>query len=137
MRIHTTAAVFACALALAGSAGARRGVEAQRVGPPTALRCSSDHLTAFIGRILVYRRQTGRIYLRVRTDEETTENFTLRFGKNEDGSRYFLMRGGEFKSEDWKRIEERPGRLKPGMRAIVWVCDDGSTPVVDWRPAEE
>ena len=47
------------------------------------------------------------------------------------------VRGAEFKAEDWKRIEGRPGHLKPGMRAIVWVCDDGSTPVVDWRPAEK
>ena len=63
--------------------------------------------------------------------------FTLRLGKNEDGSRYFLLRGAEFKAEDWKAIERRAGLLKPGMRAIVWVCDDGSTPVIDWRPAEE
>ena len=115
----------------------RRSNVAQRVGPPTALRCPRNHLTAFIGRVLLYRRQSNRIVLRVRTDEETTENFTLRLGKNEDGSRYFLLRGAEFKPDDWKAIERRAGLLKPGMRAIVWVCDDGSTPVVDWRPAEE
>jgi hypothetical protein len=128
---------FVLLLVAVSPAEARRRNVEQRVGPPAALRCSRDHLTAFIGRVLLYRRQANRLVLRVRTDEETTENFTLRFGKNEDGSRYFLLRGAAFKAEDWKVIERRAGLLKPGMRAIVWVCDDGSTPVVDWRPAEE
>jgi hypothetical protein len=139
-RNRSIAARIGCCILFLGivsPAEARRVDAAQRVGPPAALRCSRDHLTAFIGRILLYRRQGNRIVLRVRTDEETTENFTLRLGKDEDGSRYFLLRGAEFKAEDWKAIERRSGLLKPGMRAIVWVCDDGSTPVVDWRPAEE
>jgi hypothetical protein len=108
----------------------------QRVAPPAALKCSRDHLTSFTGRILQYKRVPGRIKLRVRTDEATTEDFTLSFPRAGDGSRHFMMRGGAFKPEDWKRIEASHGRLRPGMRAIVWVCDDGSTPVVDWRPPE-
>ena len=74
--------------------------------------------------------------LRVRTDEETTENFTLRFPKTEDGSKHFLLKGEGFKPEDWGQIEVSRSRLKPKMRATVWVCDDGSTPIIEWRPAE-
>ena len=108
----------------------------QRIAPSTGVKCSRDHLTAFTGRVLLYRRTTGRIVLRVRTDEETTENFTLRFPKTEDGSKYFLLKGEGFKPEDWGQIEVSRSRLRPKMRATVWVCDDGSTPIIEWRPAE-
>ena len=108
----------------------------QRIAPSTALKCSRDHLTAFTGRVLLYRRLAGRIVLRVHTDDETTENFTLRFPKKEDGSRYFLLKGEAFKPGDWEQIEVSRSRLRPKMRATVWVCDDGSTPIIEWRPAE-
>ncbi|MBX3277698.1 MAG: hypothetical protein KF868_06815 [Acidobacteria bacterium] len=137
MKLYLAAAMCICSILSADMPTAASYVNDQRAAPPARLRCSRDHLTSFTGRILAYRRQPGRIYIRIRTDEDTTENFTLRFPRDEDAARNFLMRGEEFKSEDWKRIETRPGRLKPGMRAIVWVCDDGSTPVVDWRPAEQ
>ena len=108
----------------------------QRIGASTALKCPRNHLTAFTGRILLYRRVPGRIVLRVRTDEETTENFTLRFPATEDGSKYFLLKGEGFKPEDWAQIEVSRSRLHPKMRATVWVCDDGSRPIIEWRPAE-
>lgn len=108
----------------------------QRVAPASALKCDRNHLTSFIGRVILYRRQTGRIDLRVRTDEETTENFTLRFTKTEDGSKHFLFQGEVFKPTDWKAIALTRTQLRPKMRAIVWVCDDGSPPVIDWRPVD-
>ena len=108
----------------------------QRIAPSTALQCPRNHLTAFTGRVLLYRRVAGRIVLRVRTDEETTENFTLRFPQTEDGSKYFLLKGEAFKPEDWGQIEVSRSRLHPKMRATVWVCDDGSKPIIEWRPAE-
>ncbi len=109
---------------------------AQRAAPPSPLRCDRNHLTSFTGRVVSYRRQTGSIVLRVRTDEETTEDFSLRFDKSEDGSKHFLMRGQPFKPSDWALVEASRTRLRPKMRAIVWVCDDGSAPVIDWRPFE-
>jgi len=72
----------------------------------------------------------------MRTDEATTESFTLRFRKTQEASRSFLMNGEGFKTGDWKLIERSRYRLRPRMRATVWVCDDGSTPIVDWRPGE-
>jgi hypothetical protein len=73
----------------------------------------------------------------MRTDEETTESFTLRFLKGEDATHGLLIDGGPFRTEDWARVEQSPGKLRSGMRAIVWVCDDGSRPVLDWRPGED
>lgn len=108
----------------------------QRLAPPASLKCSRDHLTSFTGRILAYRRSPGRIFLRMRTDEATTENFTLRFSRAENPTEWFLLKGEPFRESDWSLIERRRSQLRPNMRATVWVCDDGSRPVIDWRPPE-
>ena len=108
----------------------------QRLAPPSTLKCSRDHLTSFMGKVAVYQRSRTRIFLRVLTDEMTTENFTLNFKRDEDPTRHFLFRGEEFKANDLKFIELPNSKLRKPMRAIVWVCDDGSNPVIDWRPPE-
>lgn len=128
-----SAAVMFCAAVLAVSSAAR----AQgRLAPPESVKCDPNHLTSFTGKILSYSRRPGRVSLRVRTDEETTESFTLRFRKSEDAARWFLLRGEPFKRADWAVIERRRYQLRQPMRATVWVCDDGSNPMIDWRPGE-
>lgn len=108
-----------------------------RLLPPSVLPCTRDHLTAFFGRILDYKRSPGRITIRMRTDESTTERITLSLKKGEDPAHWFLMRGEQFGSEDWARIERGPGILHQGMRAIVWMCREvPKRPLIDWRPAE-
>jgi hypothetical protein len=87
--------------------------------------------------VLAYRRGPERITLKVRTDEETTEAFTLKFPKAEGPARRFLLRGEPFRAGDWGTIEKEPGLLRDGMRVIVWVCEDESRPMLDWRPGEE
>lgn len=113
------------------------GSSPQRLRPPTQITCSRDHLTSYQGRVIAYRHRKNHIFVRVRTDEETTETFSLKWTKNEKVEKWFLLRGEEFKAADWKLIERAPSRLIAGMRIIVWVCDDGSKPVFDWRPKEQ
>ena len=108
----------------------------QRLQPPASLKCTRDHLTAFQGRVLDYRRGKQDMSLRVRTDEETTESFSLKWAATEKPETWFLLRGEAFKAGDWKLIESAPGTVLDGTRIIVWVCDDGSKPVFDWRPKE-
>ncbi len=108
----------------------------QRPRPPASLTCTRDHLTVFQGRIIEYTRGKQDIAFRVRTDEETTENFTLKWDTSDNAEKWFLLRGEIFKIEDWKLIESAPGKLHDDMRIFVWVCDDGSKPVLDWRPKE-
>lgn len=131
-RLVLMAAVFSGALVVAPAADSG----AQRLAPPSVIQCSRDHLTSFTGRVLAYERGPQRIFIRVRTDEETTEEFTLRLKSGEEWPKYFLLRGEEFKAEDWKLIEARQSRLRPRMRATIWVCDNGPQPVIDWRPPE-
>ncbi len=107
-----------------------------RLRPPDGIKCPDNNVTSFTGRILAYSRTDRRIIIRMRTDEATTERFTLRFSDTESAAKWFLLRGAAFKQSDWKLIESKKARLRPKMRATVWVCDDGSTPVVDWRPGE-
>lgn len=112
------------------------GAPPQRLRPPASLKCSRDHLTSFQGQILEYKRGKNNIYLRVRTDEDTTETFNLKWDDPDKAEKWFLLRGQPFKAEDWKLIESASGQLNDGTRVIVWVCDDGSKPVFDWRPKE-
>lgn len=119
--------------------GGRRMQEG-RLRPPTGLSCDRNHTTSFTGRITGYSRSTRRIFIRVRTDEQTTEQFTIPLGRGEDASKKFLFQGEAFKAVDWKKIEKGRGRLKPGMRAIIWACrddrDDFRAELIDWRPNE-
>lgn len=119
-----------------GQEGARQG----RLRPPTGLSCDRNHTTSFTGRITGYSRTARRIFIRVRTDEQTTEQFTITLGRGEDASKRFLFQGETFKPVDWKKIERARGSLKPGMRATIWACrddnDDFHAELVDWRPNE-
>ena len=111
-------------------------ITGQRAAPPSPLTCDRNHLTSFTGRVVSYHRDKSRIALNVHTDEETDEKFSIPIETGDDGSKRFLMRGKTFTKSDWNVIEVSQSKLRPGMRAIVWVCDDGSAPVVDWRPRE-
>lgn len=104
--------------------------------PPGNLKCPDNNLTSFTGRILAYRRAARHIFIRMRTDEATTESFSLRFPKTEIPEKRFLVHGEPFTQDDWKLIERGENRLRPRMRATVWMCDDGSVQVIDWRPRE-
>lgn len=116
--------------------GARQG----RLMPPTGLSCDRNHTTSFTGRITAYTRSARRIFIRVRTDEQTTEQFTIRLGRGQDAASRFLFQGEAFKAGDWKKIERGRGTLKPGMRAIIWACRDDNSDIqaelIDWRPNE-
>ena len=126
----TALLIFSCA-AIAGGQG--------RIRPPdsVAAKCDPNHLTSFTGTVLSYSRSASRLLLRMRTDEETTESFTLKFARGADATKSFLLHGEEFKGSDWSLIERSRHRLRPRMRATVWVCDDKSNPTIDWRPREK
>jgi len=108
----------------------------QRIRPPEKITCSRNHLTSFTGKVLSMKRQKRSTRMRMRTDEETSEQFTLRHA-SDDPSQYFLMWGETFTENDWKRIETGKNQLRPNLRAPVWVCDNGENPVVDWQPAKD
>jgi hypothetical protein len=126
-----------CGVLLIDASLAAAAVPSQRVRPAERIRCSRDHLTSFSGTVLEFRRSNNKTFLKVRTDEDTTEVFTLKHPGKESAAEWFLFKGKPFESSHWKRIEIRKNQLRPRMRATVWACDDGSTPVVDWQPQEE
>ncbi|HWS73197.1 MAG TPA: rhodanese-like domain-containing protein, partial [Thermoanaerobaculia bacterium] len=106
-----------------------------RMMPPPQIRCERNDVTVYNGRVLSYSRKLGKTTLRIRTDSDTTERVTLTHPKSSDPSRWFLVNGQPFRAADWKRIEQRKGVLRAGMRANAWVCTDGKA-IVDWRPDE-
>lgn len=127
-----------CLLLCLSSGGAAARAQG-RLRPPDSLRCDANSTTSFTGRVLSYSRTRRRISLRMRTDENTTEQFTISLGKGEDASSKFLFEGAAFKAEDFGKIEARRGRTRPGMRATVWACYVNNEPraeLIDWQPRE-
>ncbi|MBD0370758.1 MAG: hypothetical protein ICV60_07995 [Pyrinomonadaceae bacterium] len=112
-----------------------------RMRPPTGLSCDRNNTTSFTGRITAYSRNSQRIFIRVRTDEQTTEQFTIPLKRGEDASKKFLFQGEAFRAGDWKKIERARGVLRPKMRATIWACrdeaDDFHAEIIDWRPNEQ
>lgn len=134
-RAGCAARALTATLLLAALPGLARSQAAEgRVRPPSELECPRDHLTVYIGQVQRYQRGPGRTTIRIRTDEATTETVAIAHPGSSDPSRWFLIERQPFTPADWARIEQRPGRLRTGMRAAAWVCDDGRNPLVDWQP---
>ncbi|HEX8557868.1 MAG TPA: rhodanese-like domain-containing protein [Pyrinomonadaceae bacterium] len=115
-----------------GQGGGRGG----RVAPPPGLKCGLDDLTLYDGEVVKYERKAGSTFLRINTNFDTTEEVTLKHPGTDDPSALFLVNTEPFRPEDWQKIEAERRKLRPGMRANVWVCvgDPSVQPVVDWRP---
>lgn len=108
-----------------------------RLAPPSAVTCDRNQLTSYAGEVKVFRREPESIRISMLTDWDSVEEFTL-FHPGEAGSSIpYLVFGEPMVSSDWARIEVEPGLLKPGIRAIAWVCSDPAhPPILDWRPGE-
>jgi hypothetical protein len=116
-------------------AGDSGGQNAGRLAPPHALACDRNQLTSWTGKVTGYQRNEQSIWIEISTDENTVEETTIDHRGFQDASSHFLLWGAPFKGSDWTAIEATPGNLIDGMRATVWVCEDGKTPaVIDWRP---
>jgi hypothetical protein len=110
---------------------------AQRIRPPESLKCPRNRLTSFSGAVLELKRGGAQTSLRMKTDENTVEKFTWKHAGKKSPEEWFLLRTRPFESGDWSKLQTKSGKLRTGMRATVWVCDDGSPPVVDWQPPQE
>ncbi len=119
--------------AAGGAEGGRRG---GRVAPPAGLKCDLNDLTLYDGEVVKYERKHGSTRLRIDTNFDTTEEVTLEHPGTDDPSNLFLLNGEPFKPSDWAKIEGAKRKLRPGMRANVWVCIGNTSiqPVADWRP---
>lgn len=115
-----------------GAAGQRGG----RVAAPAGLKCDLNDLTLYDGEIVKYERRLGSTRLRIKTNFDTTEEVTLEHPGTDDPASLFLINAEPFKPSDWTKIERARRKLRPGMRANVWVCigNPSIQPVVDWRP---
>lgn len=120
---------------LDGERGEQRG---GRVAPPPGLKCDLNNLTLYDGEVVKYERKPGSTYLRIETNFDTTEEVTLKHPGTDDPAALFLINAGPFKPSDWAKIERAKRKLRPGLRANVWVCvgNPSIQPVVDWRPED-
>ncbi len=101
-----------------------------RYMPPPAVGCDRNQLTSYTGKVTRYTRQADKISLTLKTDDETVESISLRPGDK------ILLDAHQMTKDDWKLVEEKEGKLRPRMRATVWICR-GGRPVLDWQPAKQ
>jgi hypothetical protein len=146
------AAIFACGLfALALPVKAQRpqpptrederrndARQGRRLMPPPGLGCDDDHVTSFTGRVLSYSRRAGQVFIRIRTDEATTEEFTITYARDQDISKRFKLNGQSLKQGGLAKIEASWKRDKRNVRATVWACYDKewhnpSATLIDWQ----
>lgn len=112
---------------------AQRVYAAQRLAAPAEIPCSRDHLTLYNGRVLSLSRRKARTTIRIHTDYDTTEQVSLSHARTGTPLPWFRLNGAAFRQSDWPLIEAGRNRLKRGMKANIWVCDDGSNAIVDWQ----
>jgi hypothetical protein len=125
------AVVWALPVLVAVGAHAQPAQRQGRQRAPESFACDRNNLTVYTGVVIRYNRRVGTTTLRIRTDEDTTEQVSLAHPGTDDASRFFRMLGEPFMPADWSRIEERKGVLRKGTRAAAWVCANGRV-MVDW-----
>ena len=97
---------------------------------------SRDHLTSYTGKVLSMKQQRGSTRIWMRTDEETSEQFTLR-DATDNPLEYFFGVERKLQGSNWKQIETGKNQLRPDLLATVWVCENGGNPIMDWQPAKD
>lgn len=135
----TSASVLVLAIFMGGAACAdqpRQTPGASRMRAPDTFACNRNDLTNYVGVVTRYSREMNQTVLRINTDSDTTESVTVRHPGTDDPSAFFRFGGKAFTVADWARIEQSKGVLRPGTRAVAWVCTDGQV-MIDWDAPKE
>lgn len=118
----------------AASAGKGHTAAGPRLRPPPRVQCPRDRLTSFTGAVRSFDRREEDSVISLESDEGTFETFVLTHPKGADPTKWFLLRGKPFAEHDWPKIHSAGDGLRPNTRATIWVCADGTNPIVDWVP---
>jgi hypothetical protein len=121
-----------------GDDGQNEARQGRRLMPPPDLGCDVNHVTSFTGRVLSYSRRADQIFIRVRTDEATTEEFTIPYSQAQEIAKRFKLNGQPLGQNGLAKIESRWKRDKRSVRATVWACYDKdwrkpSAVLIDWQ----
>lgn len=133
MRVAANVPLLVLVLVAASGCVATPGIATAqgRLRPPAFVTCDRNHLTSYTGRVVSVERYHDSTTLRMETDENTSEHFTIRHD-GADVTAWFFIGGRPFTPADWQ-ILLPGGRLHAGARATVWVCADELNPKVDWE----
>lgn len=107
-----------------------------RLRAPETFSCDRNHLTSFTGKVIGYHRSRTGLRIRVATDENTFEKFSLT-GTRGALEKQFRFNGEEFTAADWKKVEMSASRTQPKLRVTVWQCEKPKALMVDWKSARE
>jgi hypothetical protein len=123
-----------------GSERAKQGKSTpQREELPSDLKCPSDyHPTVWEGKVTSFKRNGHQTEIAVHADWDADYSGVIRHPDSEEPPLdLFRLKGKPFRQIDWTSVEIERNKLKPDVRAKVWVCADkmGKDPIIkriDW-----
>lgn len=92
--------------------------EPGRLRTPETFSCDRNNLTSFTGKVIGYHRSRTGLRIRVATDEDTFEKFSL-MGTRGALEKQFRLDGSAFAAEDWKKIDLSASRTRPKLRVTA------------------
>ncbi|WP_444919794.1 hypothetical protein ACJJID_12690 [Microbulbifer sp. CnH-101-G] len=77
----------------------------------------------------------GSFELWMETDDGTSEYLKLSMPGWSELLEQFRLAGNVLKPGDWQKVSAPESGLRPGVRAVIWLCEDKSyPPVINWQP---
>ncbi|WP_444936506.1 hypothetical protein ACJJIW_01320 [Microbulbifer sp. JMSA004] len=111
-----------------------RDLLAQRLAVPNYVTCDRNELTSWQGQITKIELEQDGVKVWIATDDGTNEvlNLTMPNWKGVLGQ--FRLRDKSFHASDWGSLFDTDGKLKAGVRAVIWLCNtEGVSPVINWQ----
>ncbi|WP_444929957.1 hypothetical protein ACJJIF_19600 [Microbulbifer sp. SSSA002] len=114
------------------------GLLAQRLAVPEYVTCNRNQLTSWQGTVERLERAGDEVKIWISTDYGTREFLKLAMPDWQGTLGQFRLRGNTFRDADWGSLFDTAGKIKPGVKAIIWLCNtEGVKPVIDWQPPLE
>ncbi|WP_226649591.1 hypothetical protein [Microbulbifer variabilis] len=78
----------------------------------------------------------GSFELWMETDDGTSEHLKLSMPSWSDLLEQFRLWGDVFHASDWEKLVDPEAHLWPGVRAVIWLCDEEDhQPMINWQPS--
>ncbi|WP_444946240.1 hypothetical protein ACJJIP_03645 [Microbulbifer sp. VTAC004] len=123
-----------CALILVSTSK----VTAQRLAVPGYVTCDRNQLTSWQGEVTKLVREGNSIKVWISTDYDTKESLVLTMPGWKALLGQFRLQGKEFLASDWGKVTDPQAGLRPGVRAVIWLCENKAYPaVINWQPPPE
>ncbi|USD20633.1 hypothetical protein MJO52_16365 [Microbulbifer variabilis] len=105
---------------------------------PGYVACNRNQLTSWQGEVTKLVRTGNSVKVWISTDYDTKESLELTMPSWKALLGQFRLQGKEFLESDWGKVTDPQAGLRPGVRAVIWLCENKAYPtVINWQPRPE